>query len=67
MCTTEEQLSDSVAKIKVMSDDYELLKAEIYEFIHEHKKIAENVYETVYSNKTRVIVNYNTNTFEVLR
>ncbi len=66
-CTTDEQLISGVNKIKTMSDDYELLKEEMYEFIEEHKKISENVYETVYSNGTRVVVNYNTDTFEIIR
>lgn len=66
-CETDEQLNDSVCKIKTMWDDYALMKEEIYEFIDEHRKIADNVYETVYSNGTRVVVDYNVNTFEMLR
>ena len=67
LCDTEEQLVDSVAKIKTMAEDYDLLKPERYEFIDSHHKLQDNVYETVYSNGTRVIVDYDKETFEIIR
>ena len=50
-----------------MSEDYDLLKPERYEFIQQHHKLQDNVYETVYANGTRVIVDYNKETFEIVR
>lgn len=67
ICDTDEQLQSSVNRIKVMAEDYELLAPERYEFIEEHKSIGENVFETVYANGTRVIVDYNKETFEIIR
>lgn len=67
LCDTDQQLVDSVAKIKVMAQDYDLLKPERYEFIQEHHMLQDNVYETVYSNGTRVIVDYKKETFDIIR
>lgn len=67
LCDTDEQLKDSVTRIKRMSDDYDLLKPERFEFIDNHEEISENVYCTTYSNGTRVIVDYNKETFEIIR
>ncbi len=67
LCDTDEQLCDSVRRIKQMSDDYESLKNERFEFIESHEEIKENVYCTTYSNGTRVIVDYNKEEFEILR
>ncbi len=67
LCDTDEQLSDSARRIKRMSEDYELMKNERFEFIDSHEEIAENVYCTTYSNGTRVIVDYNKEEFEILR
>ena len=67
LCDTDEQLEDSVKRIKRMSDDYELMKNERFEFIDSHEEIGENVYCTTYSNGTRVIVDYNEEKFEIIR
>ena len=64
---TDEQLKDSVAKIKQMSEDYDSLKPERFEFIESHKEIADNVFKTTYSNGTEVTVDYNAETFEIVR
>ena len=66
VCDTDEQLVDSVNKIKIMSDDYDLLKQERYEFITNHREISKGVYCTTYSNGTEVIVDYNKETFEII-
>lgn len=67
LCDTDEQLKDSVEKIKIMRDDYDLLKPERYEFIEEHQEVSHGVFKTVYSNKTEVVVDYNKKTFEISR
>lgn len=67
LCDTDEQLKDSVEKIKIMRDDYDLLKPERYEFIEEHQEVSPGVFKTVYSNKTEVVVDYNKKTFEISR
>ena len=67
LCDTDEQLAESVSRIKRMSEDYDLLKPERFEFIENHEEIEENVYCTTYSNGTRVIVDYNKEKFEIIR
>ncbi|MBE7038400.1 MAG: hypothetical protein E7404_05825 [Ruminococcaceae bacterium] len=67
ICDTDDQLKDSVSKIKIMSEDYDLLKEERYEFMDSHEKIADGVYVTTYSNGTKVTVDYNNETFKIER
>ena len=67
LCDTDEQLEDSVKRIKRMSNYYELMKNERFEFIDSHEEIAENVYCTTYSNGTRGRVDYNEEKFEIIR
>lgn len=56
---TDEKLVESVAAIKRMYDDFNSMKNERFEFMESHRKISDGIYETVYSNGTRVIVDYN--------
>ena len=64
---TDEQLKDSVTKIKQMSDDYDSMKPERFEFIDNHEEIADGVFKTTYSNGTEVTVDYNKETVDVVR
>ncbi len=38
-----------------------------YEFIEEHEKLADKVYATTYSDGTRITIDYNKLTFEVIK
>lgn len=67
ICDTNEQLKDSVRKIKIMSEDYKLLEPERFEFIINHERISDGIYCTTYSNNTKVTVDYNKNSFEIKR
>lgn len=58
----DEEMVESVSKIKLMSEDYEWLKEVRYAFMQSHNKIADGVYETAYSNGIKVTVNYNDST-----
>lgn len=59
---SDEEMVESVSKIKMMSEDYEWLKEVRYAFMQSHNKIADGVYETAYSNGIKVTVNYNDST-----
>lgn len=61
-CDSDEEMKESVAKIKLMSDDYEWLKEVRYAFMDSHNRISDGVYETVYSNGIKITVDYNTET-----
>lgn len=63
----DEQLKESVSKIKQMADDYEMLKPERFEFIDEHCEVADGIFCTTYSNGTKITVNYNEGTFNIER
>lgn len=65
LCETDEQLNKSVTHLKTMYDDYELLKDVRYCFMESHKKVCDGVFETEYSNGTRILINYNNKTVKV--
>ncbi len=67
ICDTDEQMVASVSAIKQMSDDYKMLENERYEFIYSHEKVSDGVYKTTYTNGTEVIVDYNAQTFDIIR
>ena len=53
-----EGLEKTVAEIRQVYDDVERLKHLQLEFIEGHRQLADSVFETVYSNGARVVVNY---------
>jgi len=61
LCDTDEQLADSVRRIRQMSDDYESLSDVRYRFMESHEKIADGIFRTTYEGGRSVTVNYNTN------
>ena len=67
LCNTDEQLEESVQKIKQMQDDYELLRNERYEFIDNHEKLGDKVYCTTYSNGTKITVDYGKGSYRIDR
>lgn len=64
-CDTQEQLVDSVARIKKMQEEYEKLSYLQYEFMERHEEVSPNVFEVEYSDGTVITVDYNTGTYEV--
>ncbi|MBE7091899.1 MAG: hypothetical protein E7365_01815 [Clostridiales bacterium] len=65
LCDNDEQLADSVKRVKQMADDYALFESVRYEFMDSHEKIADGVFRTVYSNGMTVTVDYNKGTFDI--
>lgn len=57
-CATDEELREGVAAIKRGYDDYERLSDLQFEFMDDHRLLADDVVLTAYSDGTRVIVNY---------
>lgn len=58
ICDTDAQLKDSVTAMKEMYDDYELMRPERYAYMQSHRQTGAQSFETVYSNGTRVTVDY---------
>ena len=65
-CDSDEEMKESVAKIKLMSDDYEWLKEVRYAFMQSHNRISDGVYEIVYSNDIKITVDYNNSTVSMV-
>ena len=56
---TDEEMRESVSKIKVMAEDYKWLREVRYAFMDSHKRVADGVYEIAYSNGITLTVDYN--------
>ena len=63
-CATDEELTASVRKIKEGYDAFEKLKHLQLEFMESHEKIADGVFQTVFSDGSAIVVNYGTEAFE---
>lgn len=59
ICSTDEQLKDSVAKIKKGYLEYQKLSELQTVYMEKHSEIAENVFEVTYSNNVVIQVDYN--------
>ena len=66
-CRDDEELSESVSKIKKGYDIYKELNFLQTEFMDKHEKLEEGVFCTTYSNGCKVIVDYNNNTYRLER
>ena len=66
-CRDDEELKESVSKIKKGYDIYSELNFLQTEFMDKHEKIEEGVYRTTYSDGSTVTVNYNENTYKLER
>jgi hypothetical protein len=60
----KEGLQKTVKGLRDVYDDFQNLKHLQLEFIEGHKELAEGVYETIYSNGERVVVNYKEITYQ---
>lgn len=56
--TTDADLVETVRKIKEGCDEFERLKHLQLEFMESHEPIAENVFQTTFSDGTRILTNY---------
>jgi hypothetical protein len=61
---SEAGLKQAVVGLKRVYDDFQKLKHLQLEFIDGHNQLADGVFETLYSNGERVVVNYNDVTFQ---
>lgn len=61
-CDSDEELKESVAKIKQMADDYEWLKEVRFAFMESHNHVSDSVYEILYSNGIKITVDYKSST-----
>lgn len=64
-CRDDEELCESIAKIKKGYDIYKELRYLQTEFMDKHEKVAEGVYRTTYSNGDSIVVDYNTKTYKL--
>jgi len=60
------EIERSVVAIKEAYDEYEELKHLQYEFMDDHRKLQDGVYQTTYSDGTVVIVDYNSETYSIV-
>ena len=51
-------------KVKELYDEYQKVAYLQLEFMEDHKKLAPDVYLTVYGNGTKVVTNYSTSPFK---
>ena len=63
-CATDEELRESVAKIREGYDEFEKLKNLQYEFFENHEQLAPQAFRSVFSNGAEIIVNYSDEPFE---
>ena len=65
-CETEEKLEETARIIGNMYREYAALRYLQYEFMEKHEMVADNVFETTYSDGTVIRTDYNTGTWEVI-
>lgn len=63
---TDELMAKSVSDLKIMAEDYEKLSSLQFEFMQNHEMIAPDVFETTYSDGTKVIVDYNAMDYKIV-
>ena len=62
-CGTDEELRESVAKIREGYEEFQCLRPLQYEFMENHEQLTENVFETTFSDGTRIVTNYSSEPF----
>lgn len=65
--TTDEELKFSADKIAEEYKEFKKYQHLQTEFILKHRELAEGIYETSYSNGEKIVVDYNSNSFELKR
>lgn len=62
-CATDQELTESVKKIKEGYDEFQKLRYLQLEFMNDHQQIAPDVFKTIFSDGTIIIVNYSDKDF----
>ena len=65
LLSTDEQLEDSLDRIKAVSEEYKKLSALQYQRMTKHEKLSPGVYKTTYENGAYTVVDYNKLTYKV--
>ena len=63
-CSTDLERQESARIIKAMLDEYRPFTRRRLAFLNEHRKCADGVYETVYSDGWHTVVNYTENDYQ---
>jgi len=63
-CATDAELVEAVQKIKEGYDEFEAMKRLQLEFMESHEAVGDNVFETMFSDGTRILTNYGDTDFE---
>lgn len=65
-CETEEKLEESAKILGEMYREYAAMRHLQYAFMEKHEMVADNVFETTYSDGTVIRTDYNTETWEMI-
>ncbi len=65
LCTTDEQLDDSLDRFARVYEEYKTLSHLQYEKMVKHEKLAEGIYRITYEDGTRITVDYNAERYQV--
>lgn len=63
---TDELMTQSVKSLKILADDFKKLSRLQFEFMQKHEMTAPEVFETTYSDGTKVIVDYNKMDYKIV-
>lgn len=66
-CNTDEEIKSATMAVKKAYDNFKDLAYLQYEFMEEHKEIADNVFAVTYSDGSVVTVDYNTKTYKLTK
>ena len=66
-CDTDEELKDSVSKIKKAYNEYQKLSFLHATYMEKHESIADGIYEITYSDNTVIRVDYNKESYEIVK
>ena len=64
---TDELIQKSVSALKTVYEDYKELSFLQYEFMENHEEISDGVFETTYSDGSKIIVDYNKLDWKLIR
>ena len=67
LADTDEDIAESVARVRQMQEDYRTMEPERYEYMVGHERLAEDVFVTTYANGTHVTVDYHAETVKIER
>ena len=66
-CGTDEELKETARTIRDANEEYKKMRHLQYEFIENHREMAEGIYEVTYSDGTVVEIDYKENKFYIRR